>query len=84
MTILEVLNELNNLLKADDIPIYYKPSIKAIMDNVKLEQNKKTCKGCLYEMNSGFEEECHYCNRCGSDRYVSKEEYFNEDEEDEE
>lgn len=48
-----------------------------------LEQDERTCEGCLYEMNSGFEEECHYCNRCGSDRYVNKEEYYDDDDEDE-
>lgn len=84
MTILGVLNELNNLLKADDIPIYYKPSIKTIMDNVKLEQNKKTCEGCLYENTADFEEGCRYCNRLGSDRYVNKEEYYDDEEEDDE
>ena len=36
MTMGGALSELNNLLKADDIPIYYKPSIKAVMDTVVL------------------------------------------------
>lgn len=40
---------------------------------------KKSCEGCRYERNAGYEEECHYCSRWGSDRYVKKEE--EEDEE---
>lgn len=38
MTIGGALSDLNNLLKADDIPSYYKPSIKAVMDTIALEQ----------------------------------------------
>lgn len=38
MTIGGALSELNNLLKADDIPCYYKSSIKAVMDTIVLEQ----------------------------------------------
>lgn len=36
MTIGGALSELNNLLNADDIPCYYKPSIKAVMDTIEL------------------------------------------------
>ena len=36
MTIGGALSDLNNLLKADDIPFYYKPSIKAVMDTIAL------------------------------------------------
>lgn len=42
MTNCGALNELNNLLKADDIPIYYKPSIKAVMDTIRLSSSEKT------------------------------------------
>lgn len=42
MTIGGALSELNNLLNADDIPCYYKPSIKAVMDTIALEQGPKT------------------------------------------
>ena len=36
MTIGGALSDLNNLLNADDIPCYYKPSIKAVMDTIAL------------------------------------------------
>ena len=64
------LSELNNLLKADDIPFYYKPSIKAIMDTIALdlEQEPKTkyCKDCkwwkdsdgVYRRGIGAESKC--------------------------
>ena len=41
MTIGGALSELNNLLKADDIPVYYKPSIKAVMDTITLSSSEK-------------------------------------------
>lgn len=41
MTIGGALSELNNLLKADDIPFYYKPSIKAVMDTIALSNLEK-------------------------------------------
>jgi hypothetical protein len=41
MTIGGALSELNNLLKADDIPVYYKPSIKAVMDTIALSNAEK-------------------------------------------
>ena len=41
MTIGGTLSELNNLLKADDIPFYYKPSIKAVMDTIALSNSEK-------------------------------------------
>lgn len=40
MTIGGALSDLDNLLKADDIPCYYKPSIKAVMDTVKLSSSE--------------------------------------------
>lgn len=42
MTIGGALSDLNNLLNADDIPCYYKPSIKAVMDTIALEQEPKS------------------------------------------
>jgi hypothetical protein len=41
MTIGGALSELNNLLKSDDIPFYYKPSIKAVMDTIALSNSEK-------------------------------------------
>jgi len=41
MTIGGALSELNNLLKADDIPVYYKPSIKAVIDTIALSSSEK-------------------------------------------
>ena len=38
MTIKGALNDLNKLIEADDIPFYYKPMIKSIMDTIMLEQ----------------------------------------------
>jgi hypothetical protein len=38
MTIGGAVSQLDNLLKADDIPCYYKTSIKAVMDTIALEQ----------------------------------------------
>lgn len=40
MTIGGALSDLNNLLKADDIPCYYKPSIKAVMDTIALSSSE--------------------------------------------
>jgi hypothetical protein len=36
MTIGGALSDLNNLLNADDIPFYYKPTIKAVMNTIAL------------------------------------------------
>lgn len=36
MTIGGALSDLNNLLNADDIPFYYKPAIKAVMNTIAL------------------------------------------------
>ena len=40
MTIGGALSDLNNLLNADNIPVYYKPSIKAVMDTIISEYQK--------------------------------------------
>lgn len=40
MTIGGALSDLDNLLKADDIPFYYKPSIKAVMDTIMLSSSE--------------------------------------------
>jgi hypothetical protein len=54
--------------------------INTALDTVIEALEKKTCEGCLYENTADFAEECRYCNRLGSDRYVNKEEYYDEDE----
>ena len=41
MTIGGAVSELDNLLKADDIPFYYKPSIKAVMDTIALSSSEE-------------------------------------------
>ena len=38
MTIGGALSALNDLLNADDIPFYYKPAIKAVMDTIQAER----------------------------------------------
>lgn len=38
MTIGGALSDLNDLLNADDIPFYYKPLIKAVMDTIRAER----------------------------------------------
>ncbi len=40
MTLGGALSELGNLLKADDIPVYYKTSIKAVMDTITLSSSE--------------------------------------------
>ena len=51
MTIGVALSGLDNLLKADDIPCYYKPSIKAIMDTITLSKLQESFinKPCISE-----------------------------------
>ena len=44
MTIGGAISELNNLLKADDIPSYYKPSIQKITETIELEQSNSDLK----------------------------------------
>ena len=44
MTIGGALSELNNLLKAEDIPFYYNPSIKAVMDTIALSNSENPSK----------------------------------------
>ena len=78
MTIGGALSELDNLLKADDIPCYYKPSIKAVMDTIALEQEPKTghwiptygnvkCSVCGRVKDSrDVGKATHYCSKCGA------------------
>ena len=40
MTMGGALSELNNLLKADNIPFYYRPSIKAVIDTITLSHSE--------------------------------------------
>jgi len=81
MTIGGALSELNNLLKADDIPVYYKPSIKAVMDTIALSGSEKPNKWipCSERLPRASEivllslpehtmvdgEECYPCVICG-------------------
>lgn len=41
MTISGVINDLNNLLNADDVPVYYKPSIKKVIETIEQEQQQQ-------------------------------------------
>ena len=64
MTIDGALNDLNNLLKADDIPIYYKLSIKKVMETIKMEKTPKVGKWVKYGIPRCGEQ--HYqCTSCG-------------------
>lgn len=56
MTIDGALSDLNNLLKADDIPCYYKPSIKAVMDTIALEQEPRKGYLSIDDVMSVFED----------------------------
>ena len=38
MTIQGAIDELMNLLDADDVPIYYKPSIEKVIDTIILDR----------------------------------------------
>ena len=55
MTIEGALSELNNLLSADDIPIYYKPGIKKVIETIKMEQ--EPCEDCINRGEDHIEEE---------------------------
>lgn len=65
MTIGGALSDLNNLLNADDIPCYYKPSIKAVMDTITPQ---KLIKGEWLRMSnlSEQEDDRYKCSRCGN------------------
>ena len=67
MTIGGALSDLNNLLKADDIPIYYKPSIKAVMDTIALEQEPKTGRW-ISHYDEDAKEGWYECDRCHTER----------------
>ena len=45
MTIGGAISDLNNLLNADDIPFYYKPSIQKVIETIELEQ--QPCEDCI-------------------------------------
>lgn len=58
MTIGGALSALNDLLNADDIPFYYKPGIKAVMETIqdeKCECEKDVLKIDLTELLNLFE-----------------------------
>ena len=62
MTIGGALSDLNNLLKADDIPVYYKPSIKAVMDTIALSSSENPKKGKWKYVKK---EDSYKCSLCG-------------------
>lgn len=77
MTIGGAISELNNLLKADDIPIYYKPSIKKVIETI--EQEPKTGRWVVTDDDLVYCSECedsyyprpidaswYYCPHCGA------------------
>lgn len=72
MTIGGALSDLNNLLNADDIPCYYKPSIKAVMDTIALEQEPKTGHWIEHEWEEMREKGYYRCSVCnhGYQRYA--------------
>lgn len=49
MTIQGALSDLNNLLEADDIPGYYKPSIKKVIETIEQESCESTAERKKYE-----------------------------------
>ena len=70
MTIGGAISELNNLLKADDIPIYYKPSIKKVIETI--EQEPKTgywVELPTHESQSGLP--WYECSECNSERCIA-------------
>lgn len=65
MTIDGALNDLNNLLKADDIPIYYKPSIKAVMETITMEIKPMPKMGAWEWLSyEGIDEGNWHCSEC--------------------
>lgn len=77
MTIQGALSDLNNLLEADDIPFYYKTSIKKIIETIEQElktghwiveiwnnREHHTCSECNHVVN--YEPCYHYCPFCGA------------------
>ena len=74
MTIQGAINELVNLLKADDIPIYYKGGIKKVIetidDYVKRRIEPQTdCNGCKFVGTYDTEFPCAICARKTKDYY---------------
>ena len=57
MTLQGAISELNNLYKAEDIPFYYKPMIKKIIETVELSEVKT-------EINAKAKEHIKYSD-CG-------------------
>ena len=82
MTIGGAISDLNNLLNADDIPFYYKPSIKKVIETI--EQEPKighwiksrdcygnyhfTCPFCEHDIATKYADtwEDNYCSNCGA------------------
>lgn len=61
MTTQGALNELNNLLEAEDIPVWYKTSIKKVAETIKTKSMPKM--GKWVHMNDDFNDwlECSVC-----------------------
>ena len=53
MTIGGAISELINLLKADDIPIYYKPSIKKVIETLEQDAISKDATLKLFATHDG-------------------------------
>ena len=60
MTIGGALRVLNDLLNADDIPFFYKPSIKAVMETIELTGNKSNTKELEQKSKIGHCKDCKY------------------------
>ena len=63
MTIKGAISELNNLLKADDIPFYYKPSIKKVIETI--EQDAIEQRFGYWIDNKARKDLCN-CSECGA------------------
>jgi len=82
MTIQGALTELNNLLNADDVPLYYKGSIKKVIETIKQEPKTghwifdkerlgywiSTCSECkhIFHGNEVLIYKPKFCANCGT------------------
>ena len=63
MTIQGAIDELMHLLDADDVPIYYKPSIEKVIDTIILERARHTA-------DRKTEPQTIRCPKCGRSDYI--------------
>lgn len=69
MTIGGAVSDLNNLLKADDIPIYYKPSIKKVIETIEQDAIEQRTGHWIYNPYlSTHWSEVYECSECGKGR----------------